>query len=188
MIMETEKEFESDPAIRSLPNQIRQKLIGFIYKEIPKTKFFKPDGKPDKEWEIFYGSNWDLALESALAEAWRVTRGSAWLPEWVLEKKSLWDSAMSSASIYIWNATWGLERESARLVVRSAAKNSVYELAKDAVWDAVLYSEYILVNDIQFEGKENGMAQANARWKVWQKGYGLLCDIDGVFYVYAIKS
>jgi hypothetical protein len=25
------------------------------------------------------------------------------------------------------------------------------------------------------------------RWRVWQKGYGLACDVDGVLYVYAVK-
>ena len=28
---------------------------------------------------------------------------------------------------------------------------------------------------------------ANARWEVWQKGYALLCDVQGVLYVYAAE-
>jgi hypothetical protein len=28
------------------------------------------------------------------------------------------------------------------------------------------------------------MKHARARWDVWQRGFGLLCDVNGVFYVY----
>jgi hypothetical protein len=29
---------------------------------------------------------------------------------------------------------------------------------------------------------------AAARWRVWQKGYALLCDVNVVLYVYAAES
>jgi len=123
--MITQKKFDAKPEIKALPKAIRQKLDNFIFKEIPQIKFFKPDGKPEKEWKVFYGSTWHAA----------------------------------------WNAAW--------------------HAARDAAWDAALFAKYIILDDVEFDEKEKYLAYVKARWEVWQKGYGLLCDVDGVLYVYA---
>ena len=112
----TKHEFETKPEILALPQPIQKKLSDFIYKEIPKTPFFKPDGKPKKEWKIFYGDTRDAAL--------------------------------------------------------------------DAAWDAALLARFLVVDDLKFKDKEKHLKHVLARWEVWQKGYGLLCDVDGVLYVY----
>jgi hypothetical protein len=124
-IMITQKKFDAKPEIKALPKAIRQKLDNFIFKEIPQIKFFKPDGKPEKEWKVFYGSTWDAA----------------------------------------WNAALDAVRDAAR--------------------DAALFAKYIILDDVEFDEKEKYLAYVKARWEVWQKGYGLLCDVDGVLYVYA---
>ena len=36
--------------------------------------------------------------------------------------------------------------------------------------------------------KAHGNYGAKSRWRVWQKGYALLCDINGVLYVYAAEN
>ena len=112
-----------DEEIKKLPDRgVLEKLADFIA-EIPKVPYFKPDGKPKKEWKLFYADSWGTARDAA--------RGAA--------------------------------------------------------WDAALYSDYIITSDLTFKDKEKHLAHAKARWEVWQKGYGLLCDVDGVLYVYAVK-
>jgi hypothetical protein len=51
-----------------------------------------------------------------------------------------------------------------------------------------LLASIILVEDLDYKDKARHEAHARARWEVWQKGYGLLCDVDGVLYVYAPES
>ena len=75
MIMQ--KDFDAKPEIRALPKAVQRKLDSFIFKEIPKVPFFKPDGKPKKEWKMFYGDTWGAAWDAAWDAAW------AW-------KRSLW--------------------------------------------------------------------------------------------------
>ena len=142
--MTTQKEFESKPEIRALPKPIQKKLSSFIYKEIPKTPFFKPDGKPKKEWKIFYGDTWAAARAAALAAAW--------------------DAALDAA--------------------RDAALDVAWGAARDVALDAALCSYYILTSDLKVKDKEKHLKHVKARWEVWQKGYGLLCDFKGVLYVY----
>ena len=45
----------------------------------------------------------------------------------------------------------------------------------------------MVVDDLDFEDKAKHQAHVDARIEVWQKGYGLLCYVDGVLYVYAVK-
>ena len=136
MIMQ--KDFDAKPEIRALPKAVQRKLDSFIFKEIPKVPFFKPDGKPKPEWKMFYGDTWGAA------------RGAAW------------------------DAAWDAARDAAR---RDAAR-------RDAARDAALISDYLITSDLDFKDKAKHLAHAKARWEVWQKGYGLLCDVDGVLYVY----
>ena len=41
-----------------------------------------------------------------------------------------------------------------------------------------------MTGDLKFKDKAKHLKHTKARWEVWQKGYGLLCDVDGVLYVY----
>jgi hypothetical protein len=74
---------------------------------------------------------------------------------------------------------------------RDAAWDAAWDAVRDAAWDAVrdaardaaFYTRVVnicsgLKLDVKF------IAHARARWQVWQKGYGLLCDVKGVLYVY----
>lgn len=56
----------------------------------------------------------------------------------------------------------------------------------DAAEDAALMARLRVVQDLKIEQKH--IDHAKARWNVWQKGYALLCDVNGVLYVYAKKS
>jgi len=73
--------------------------------------------------------------------------------------------------------TWAAARDAAWAAARDAARAA----AGDAAWDAALLSRCLVVSDL-IDPKH--LAHARARWDVWRRGYGLLCDVDGVMYVY----
>jgi hypothetical protein len=189
----------------------QSRLNEFITKEIPNTKFFKPDGKPKKEWKVFYGDTWDAARDAARGAArdaaWGAARDAAWGAARDAARGAARgaarDAAWGAARDAAWDATWSAARDTARGAARGAARDAAWGAARDAAWDAAwgaardaargaardaaLYSDYIITADLKFKDKEKHAAHAKARWEVWQKGYGLLCDVDGVLYVYAVK-
>ena len=158
--------------VKKLPEEIQSKLFNFIEKEIPKVHYFKPDGKPKKEWRIFYGKTWDAARDAAWSAAWNAARDAAWDAAWGATR----------------DAARGATRNAARSAARDAARAAAWGAAMDAAWGAALISDYIITSDLDFKDKEKHLAHAKARWEVWQKGYGLLCDVDGVLYVYVIGT
>jgi hypothetical protein len=76
-------------------------------------------------------------------------------------------------------------RAAARDAAGAAAQAAAADAAGDATWDvagdAEVLSQCIIVAD-RLDLKH--MKHARARWDVWQRGYGLLCDVNGVLYVY----
>ena len=71
----------------------------------------------------------------------------------------------------------------------NAVLNAAYAAALDAVpnaaWDAALLAACLLMQD-KIDAKH--LEHAKARWEVWQRGYGLYCDVGGVLYVYAAMN
>ena len=68
-----------------------------------------------------------------------------------------------------------------------ASKTEVAD-AVGAALGAALCSYYILTSDLKFKDKEKHLKHVKERWEVWEKGYGLLCDVDGQLYVYSIEE
>ena len=75
------------------------------------------------------------------------------------------------------DAAWDAARDAAC----DAAWDAARAAARDAAGDAVLYGR-ALVSEWNFESKHR--THIKQRMEVWQKGFGLLCDVDGVLYVY----
>ena len=61
---------------------------------------------------------------------------------------------------------------------RNAARNAAW----NAAWDAGLYARILICSDLKLDKKH--IEHAKKRMQVWQKGYGLYCDVNGVLYVY----
>ena len=74
------------------------------------------------------------------------------------------------------DAAWDAARDAAWNAARNAAA------AWDAAGDAGLYARMLVVSDLKLAEKHR--THIKKRMEVWQKGYGLLCDVDGVLYVY----
>ena len=170
--MTTQKEFNAKPEIKGLPKAIQGKLSSFIFKEIPKVPFFKPDGKPKKEWIMYYGEAWDAARNAARDAVWDAARDAI--------RNAARDAARDATRNAARVATWDAIRDE----IRNAARDAVW----DATWDAALFSYFILTSDLKFKDREKHLKHVKARWEVWQKGYGLLCDVDGVLYIYCKGS
>jgi len=86
-------------------------------------------------------------------------------PVWKLfpTRDAAWDAARGAAR----DAAWGAARGAAR----DAARDAELKVQTDFICDGL---------DIDQRHRDH----AEARWNVWRKGYGLLCDVDGVLYVY----
>jgi hypothetical protein len=74
-------------------------------------------------------------------------------------------------------------RDAARAAARDAAGAAARDAAWDAAWDAALYSKGIFICD-GLKLAEKHKTHIRKRMEVWQKGYGLYADINGVLYVY----
>jgi hypothetical protein len=61
------------------------------------------------------------------------------------------------------------------------SRDAARDAARNAAGDAALLSRCIVVAD-KLDPKF--MKHARARWAVWKSGYGLVCDVNGVLYVY----
>jgi len=122
----------------------RDDIRDFI-KSLKKINLSNPDGKPKKEWKVFYGETWNDA----------------------------WNAA--------WNAAWDATKEASR----NATVNATLDAVVNVINDAALMAGMMVVSDLDYPDKEKHEAHAKARMEIWRKGYGLLCDVNGVLYVYA---
>lgn len=106
------------------------------------------------------------------------------LPEWKLSTaptlQQARNAARVAAKVAARAAAWAAAGDAAWDATRNAARN----VARDVAWDAALYVQVIYIcADLELD--QNHIDHVKARWEVWQKGYCLLGDIDGVLYVYA---
>ena len=133
------------------------------------------DAARDAAWDAYRNSAWDAAWDASRNAARNAARNSAWDAAWDASRNSAWNSA--------WNAAWDASRNSAWNSAWDASRNS----ARDSARDAYLYvvTEGIC-SGIKLPRKH--LSHARARWQVWQKGYALLCDVNGVLYVYAKRE
>ena len=60
------------------------------------------------------------------------------------------------------------------------------DAARDAARTAAFMAQMLICNDLKIPRKHR--SHAKARWRVWEKGYGLACDVGGVLYVYALDQ
>jgi len=80
-----------------------------------------------------------------------------------------------------WAAAWNAASDAAR----DAATSFEWNDALHAMKDAGLYAQMLVCDDLNI----NKLHRQHIidRWDVWQRGYGLLCDVDGVLYVYGVR-
>jgi hypothetical protein len=110
------------------------------------------------------------------------------LKEWKVFNGDDWNAAWNAARSAAWNAAGNAARNAAWNAAGNAAWNAAWSAAGDAARgtarDAALMAQQMIVKD---KVNKKHFKHAQDRMKVWQKGYGLLCDINGILYVYAKK-
>jgi len=98
-----------------------------------------------------------------------------------LRSWKLFTAAAGDAGDVARAAAW----DAAGAVARAAAWDAARAAARDAAWDAALYARSIIAGDKLAKKHRDHI---KTRWRVWQKGYALLCDVNGTLYVYSIDK
>ena len=130
-----------------------------------------PD-KTDADHAVMFGGKWPK-LRDFLAEI----KSMPWLdnhgPEPVGDDIRMYDTrdaASDAASDAAREAAWEAAWEAARYA------------ASDAARVAALMAALIVCDDLPIPRQH--VDYARKRWAVWQAGYGVLCDVNGVLYCY----
>jgi hypothetical protein len=144
---------------------------------IPQTAWFQRTQPPDPAWRVF--PTRDAAGDAAWAATWTAVRDAAGDDAWAATRDAAWTAAMAAAMDAAWAAAWDTARDAARSAVRDVARAAAMAAAGDAAL-------YVLACGIcaDLPLADAHRQHADARWRVWQAGYGLACDVNGVLYVY----
>jgi hypothetical protein len=133
----------------------------FVTEEIPATSFGKPDGQPDPKWRLFTAPARDAAWDAA------------------------WDAARAAARDAAWDAAGDAVWAAARAAAGAAAGDAEGDAARAAARAAELYARMLVCDGLPLA--QTHRDHIEARWRVWRKGYSLLCDVDGILYVYGVQ-
>ena len=98
-----------------------------------------------------------------------------------LRSWKLFTAAAGDAGDVARAAAW----DAAGAAARDAARDAAQAAARAAAWDAALYARSIIAGDKLAKKHRDHI---KTRWRVWQKGYALLCDVNGTLYVYSIDK
>ena len=98
-------------------------------------------------------------------------------------RDAAWNVALNAAWYAAWNAASNAARNAALISAWDTAWDAARDAAWDAAWDAALYAGIVIIcADLPIEQKH--IDHIRRRWSVWEAGYGVLCDVDGVLYCY----
>ena len=177
---------------KTIPEEQIRELNDFLTRA-RSMELLKIRSKPKSAWKMTYGRDWDSAADSTLLTASQIARG--------IKVKALWKnsiptreiaggalmlgSAMNAAFWASWNATIGAAKLAGREKEVKAAHDSLFGTGEQFDYDVGLMAGLILVKDLEFEGKDRYLKHAMERMEVWERGYGLKCDINGELHVYA---
>ena len=81
---------------------------------------------------------------------------------------------LSQSRAAAWDAAWDAAGD--------AAGDAARDAARDAAKDAALLAQLYVCSGLGIDPKH--MEHAKLRWSVWEAGYGVLCDVNGVIYAY----
>jgi len=146
------------------------KVERFI-REVKKIKYFDNHGEINPNWKVFETRG--AAVDAARYAAWDAGDAVGDAARYAAQEDAV-DAERDAA----WVAAW----DAAQYAARYAAVDAAGDAARNAAQDAELL---VMCTVAFFYDTENRHYKyARARMDVWRRGYGLLCDIDGVLYVY----
>ena len=148
--------------------------------------------RPKGTWRMFYARRHQDAEDVAHLTALEAARGKPVKKEWeasVHSEYALRDTpfpAMDAALMAGWHATLEAAKKAGREKTVREAQDSLFGPGNQFEFDVGLTAGLILVKDLDFEGKERYIKHAAERMEVWERGYGLSCDVNGKLYVYTV--
>jgi hypothetical protein len=142
---------------------------------LPTVPWFQPQGPPNPAWRVFRAPTLAAAREAAREAARIAARAAALEATW----EATWEAAREAA----WEATWEAAWEAAWAAAREAAWEANGEITETAAMDAAQVSVLYVCTGLPLEARHR--QNLLTRWDVWRQGYGLLCERDGVLYVYS---
>jgi len=165
-------------------------------KSLSKIAWFKNDGRPLKEWKLFetreaaVDAAWDAVGAAAVAAAGAAASDAARNAAGAAAGAAAWDAAGDAAVDAAWaaasdaarNAASDAARAAARAAAWAAAWDAVGAAARDAEGAAALEVRILVCKGLKLDKKH--IEHSKKRMEVWRKGYGLLCDVNGILYVY----
>ncbi len=170
--MTSGKELVSRPEFNSVSEPIKRALQEFV-DNIPKINFLCPDGDPNPRWLLFERPT----LNEAYDAAWSAIEGAPGTTQKL-------DAITWAAEEAVLGAFRG---EPLAASVRNAVERVASTVQLGAAKSAGLYALYILSGDRYFPDKELLYYNVRERWKVWEKGYSLLAEVNGMLYVCAAR-
>ncbi len=165
------------------PTPEHEKELNDFVGRLGQIIYFRPDSDPKKEWRVFYADTWDAAAamakdaaggDASLIDARAATSvrslDAVWGSPLAAEENKRWAEAYSKAFHTIWYSNG----------------ESFANLAGGAAADAAALASALFTRENDYEGRDKTIAAAKERMEVWEKGYGLAAEKDGVLYVYAV--
>jgi len=140
-----------------------RKVNAFI-KSLKQIPWFEGAKPPRKTWRLF--ETQDAARDAIRNTVRNAARNAAW--------NAIGDTVRKIAI--------SIARDIARDAVREAVWGTSVDASWDAAWDAGLHAQMLVCDGLDLDPTH--VRHTRARMDVWRRGYGLLCDIKGVLYVY----
>ena len=143
------------------------------------------DAAQDAAWAAAWDAAGNGARAAARAAAQDAAQDAAQVAAWAAARAGAQDAAQDAA----WAAAQAAAGNAARAAAQDAAQDAAWAAARAAAGaaagDAALLARVKVCRELKLDKKH--IDHANARWEVWQKGYALLCDVNGDLYVYAAE-
>jgi hypothetical protein len=182
--------------------ELRLELIPIQLEELKHIGWFKMAGEKDPSWRYFEATTWAAAWaaaraaagDAAWAAAWAAAGDAAWDAARDAAGDAAWDAAGDAAGDAAWAAAWAAARDAAWDAAWDAARDAAWAAAGDAAWAAARDAAWAAAWDAAISICPEGTIDQKhinymaARMEVWKRGYALLCDVDGVLYVYGVSA
>lgn len=179
--------------IEVIPQERIIELNAFLTR-IANLQIYRPNARPKSSWRMFYARRIEDAEDVAFLTAVATENGkkasSVW-KEATLSREAAGGVFMGEHGAYDaalmagWNATVAAAKKAGRERTVKDAQESRFGSGDQFGFTVGLMAGLILVKDLNFDGKERYLKHAAERMEVWEKGYGLAGDVNGVLYVYA---
>ena len=139
---------------------------------IGRVKWFSRQGPVDPKWKLTEGASWDAAWADARDAAWTSPGAASWNAARDAARAAARAAARVAARADAWTASWNAARD--------AAADAAWDAAGTAAWECLCNH---LCADRSIDQPHRDILRRC--WEVWERGYGLVGEVNGVLYVYA---